>query len=59
MRSVHDYYNIIEPMYVTKVCNLGLTETENPGNPDFFPGLNGLLTRFLGLVFSKSSFTCP
>jgi len=35
-----------ESIMAPRVCNPGLTEPENPGNPDFFqtrnPGLNGL-----------------
>jgi len=38
--------DLLLKLYPTRVCNPGLTEPENPGNPDFFrtrnPGLNGL-----------------
>jgi len=39
----------------TRVCNQGLPELENPGNPNFFqtqnPGLNGLPSLVLIFLF--------
>jgi len=45
-----------------RVCNPGLTEPENPGNPDFFqtrhPGLNGLPNPGFRVWFFYFSLCC-
>jgi len=50
------------PVSGSRVCNPGLTEPENPGNPDFFqtrnPGLNGLPNLGFRVWFFYFSLCC-